>query len=122
MGKVDVEALNDKYLSGYSALDSALKIKLSVTELQQIWSCMVRPTIDTLTAELLKQQVPRWVPVSERLPNEGQAVLYSGHVCIGPFLGRYEDSTFYGRAGFLHVSDVTHWMPLPPEPQGVGGE
>ena len=49
----------------------------------------------------------RWIPVEERLPEEGQVVLlyYGGDtdpIAVGKYLG---------------LGGVTHWMPLPEPPE-----
>ena len=70
--------------------------------------------------EYLRTQLEsRWVPVSERLPKEGQRVLYYFDM-VGIHSGLYYgDNCFGGHAGFL-TDDVTHWMPLPEPPQQQG--
>lgn len=65
-----------------------------------------------------------WILVSERLPEEGQKVIYYFKM-VGIHIGRYtkeiddegyEHNVFYGRDGFLE-DDVTHWMPFPDPPE-----
>lgn len=66
----------------------------------------------TLTAET------RWIPVTERLPDDGSKVLgHDPQVCE-------EDSVsvVYFHAGRwiqhdYHTFEPTHWMPLPAQPQ-----
>jgi hypothetical protein len=68
--------------------------------------------------ERLKGLLPMWIPVSERLPNDDAKVIYSSpHV--GVWQGKYiaDGCTFSSRGGFLHCSDVSHWMPLPAQPE-----
>lgn len=60
--------------------------------------------------------VPKWIPVSERLPRHDQTVVYyDGDVDVACFwdgdfhtIDQYESDI---------IPDVTHWMPLP-EPPG----
>ena len=57
----------------------------------------------------------RWVSVGERLPEVGQWVLVriDAETLVFEFMGRgwrNEDEYIFA------VSDVTHWMPLPPPP------
>jgi len=69
--------------------------------------------IDCLLDEIERLQAERrWIPVSEKLPNDWQNVLaYSDaiHTAI------YFKKDFVGSAGYL--PGVTHWMPLPPPPE-----
>ena len=53
---------------------------------------------------------PRWIPVTERLPEEDTLVLvwrYNGL----PYVSRRTDSTYW--LGLGRDSGITHWMPLP---------
>ena len=63
----------------------------------------------------LREQV-RWIPVSERLPDDGDSVLvYFGNVASA-FLrddGWWRSAPIPSRI----YSTVTHWQPLPPAPE-----
>ena len=57
----------------------------------------------------------RWIPVSERLPEEGEEVVVAVE---GGFV--YPDTFDCVSEGILHFYDscnVTHWMPLPEPPE-----
>ena len=57
---------------------------------------------------------PRWIPVTERLPDEDTLVLvwrYNGL----PYVSRRTDSTYW--LGLGRDSGITHWMPLPAPPK-----
>ena len=65
---------------------------------------------------------PKWIPVTERLPENGVLVL-----CIGArggmFLGRsphlFSDGTaYFAVPNARSCRYATHWMPLPEPPKG----
>ena len=63
--------------------------------------------------------VQRWIPVTERLPEQGMVVLACGkrHATSGQFQGAFSNDPHYwlwrGSSKY-----VTHWMPLPEPPKG----
>lgn len=65
-----------------------------------------------------------WIRVEDRLPEEGQRVIYYFHY-VGVHVGNYtkhvdeegyEHAVFFSPAGWLS-DDVTHWMPFPDAPK-----
>ena len=76
--------------------------------------------------EDLRAQVPRWIPVTERLPEYGVRVLatdmYEGDDYTG-IRTREEypddaDGCWYDEMGrWYAIDDATHWMPLPKAPE-----
>jgi hypothetical protein len=68
--------------------------------------------------EELQEQVPRWIAVSERLPEPNEPVLIYTEM-----LGRHvasvdeEGEWFCDYGGEWLFPDVTHWMPLPEPPE-----
>lgn len=62
--------------------------------------------------------VQRWIPVTERLPKEGQTVI----ACV---LHRFGDKSvsakIFWNATYANWQDVTYWMPLPEPPKGENG-
>jgi hypothetical protein len=76
-----------------------------------------------LVAEEATEDLSPWFSVDERLPSEGQAVLYAFNGCtfLGTYLGNNNNErlpVFAGRAGWL-TGDVKFWMPTPPPPGGT---
>ena len=70
--------------------------------------------------------VQEWIPVTERLPEEGEYVLcvlkgfnYGGKIQVCKFVpaDKFKDKPYFEhfRNGF---PSVTHWMPLPQLPKG----
>lgn len=69
-------------------------------------------------AKAIAEKVPRWIPVTERLPEEYEYVLC--RTDYGMEVGYHrdewgQDEWTTGKLGSGTI-DVTHWMPLP-EPQ-----
>lgn len=67
-----------------------------------------------------KLQSPRWVSVTERLPEEGQYVLVSYMSISGAMRAVsywFSDDRNKVRWGGEIELFVTHWMPLPPAPE-----
>ena len=71
--------------------------------------------------------VQEWIPVTERLPEEGEYVLcvlkgfnYGGKIQVCKFVpaDKFKDKPYFEhfRNGF---PSVTHWMPLPEPPKEV---
>ena len=83
--------------------------------------------------EKLRGQVPRWIPVEERLPENGVPVLIN---YIGSNDGKYHpdgtavwtDHGCFWWEGSLEDCDtevavpITHWMPLPEPPEVENAE
>ena len=70
-----------------------------------------------------KQDAMKWIPVTERLPEENDDVLcYRGNH-IGVLMdvytykgdNKWEDS--YGYWNYTDIEGITHWMPLPQPPK-----
>lgn len=65
--------------------------------------------------EHLESQIPRWIPVEERLPEEKAIVtacIKNRRVFPDVF---YIEGCWYSAKGI--VEGVTHWMPLPTKPE-----
>lgn len=69
--------------------------------------------------EALSANVPQWIPVEERLPEEGRTVLAAfDDVVLIAFYGNYT----WAEAATFSVFYPTHWMPLPEPPEREGVE
>ena len=62
--------------------------------------------------EKLKAQVPRWIPVADKIPPDQEEVLVLTQSKNGV---RTVDKGYWAIDHFIHRgrSEVTHWMPLP---------
>ncbi|WP_421909935.1 DUF551 domain-containing protein [Parahaliea mediterranea] len=72
----------------------------------------------------LREQVPRWVPVSERLPEPGKPVLisYGSNQLVSHREYRTPDYWVWYCSGPVSIAMdyVTHWCALPPAPAEEG--
>ena len=80
----------------------------------------VRLEAKQATSEKASEENKRWIPVTERLPEVGDRCLC--YIKSFAFPGSYYISILrYDKYGFvegcIYTDDVTHWMPLPEEPQ-----
>lgn len=66
--------------------------------------------------------IPRWIPVSERLPEEWVDVLVlseCGFCEVAVYLGGHSNKWRVTWNHDMLDGDVTHWMPLPEPPEEV---
>ena len=81
--------------------------------------CLVTDAADEI--ERLREE-RRWIPVAERLPDEGEMVLWHGPAdTFCPFVVGNRDGESIDWGGDLTTSiaksRVTHWQPLPSPPE-----
>ena len=86
--------------------------------------CWVRyRAIEAVVKETPAVDIPRWIPVTERLPAYGEDVILSmyGDYCIGYLVSTYEGIGYeWHHSGYIYDFDeVQAWMPLP-EPYKEG--
>ena len=75
-----------------------------------------RERLETIADHLIAGGVTiqRWIPVTERLPEQGQEVIvYSGGV-LKPTVFAYQ----FWNKNYDSWARITHWMPLPQPPKG----
>lgn len=68
----------------------------------------------------LEAKVPRWIPVTEKIPPDQEEVLVLTRSKNGV---RNVDKGYWAIDHFIHRgrAEVTHWMPLPEPPETDGG-
>lgn len=70
--------------------------------------------------ERLQKTIPRWIPVTERLPALGKTVLvFGGKSIYTAYYGERMASWFgwHKLNSKCHYCNPTHWMPLPEPPE-----
>jgi hypothetical protein len=72
--------------------------------------------VRALVAEL-ELMVPRWVPVSERLPDIDSPILVSDCETIGYVRRRFKCYRVIASNDYVPERDVKFWMPLPQPPE-----
>ena len=62
--------------------------------------------------------VQKWIPVTERLPEEWSRVLvYIPHIDVMTF-AKMRAGSWYSTWDSMKLDHVSHWMPLPTPPKG----
>lgn len=57
----------------------------------------------------------KWIPVTERLPENDHTVLVWSHRNSKEYFNIYD----HGKWVIMETEDITHWMPLPEPPESV---
>ncbi len=74
---------------------------------------------DSLCEKIERMQKPRWIPVTEQLPEDGSDILAvqscCGEVRIIP--ANYDRGVWYDCIFNRIAEHITHWMPLPEPPK-----
>jgi hypothetical protein len=68
--------------------------------------------------ELTDRNVGKWIPVTEKLPEEKHAVIVWEPKYLNPYICVLSEGDWYVFGGYgVKVYGVTHWMPLPQPPK-----
>jgi len=96
------------------------RCEATAEEIGSVWSAF-----PAIAAEARKGLQQRWIPVSERLPEQGVRVLLSrgAVIIVGHYCGLSKN---WSDGGSYALRAPTHWQPLPEPPQaltdgGTGG-
>ena len=83
----------------------------------------------------LRARVPQWISVDDRLPEESGLYITFGCTAVpvrmphnfDKDMGKFgvwwdydTDGKKHPRYRFIEAEDITHWMPIPPEPPKEG--
>lgn len=62
---------------------------------------------------------PQWVSVDERLPDDGERVVFKHNRSNDIECGVFSTAcnVFFVLDNFYFSNNISHWMPLPPEPE-----
>ena len=81
----------------------------------EVTLCHLDSPCEYQNADIAMPSAQQWIPVSERLPEEGVQVLVTddagGLATIDVDCGYFDEE--YGRFEWFHSQNVTAWMPLP---------
>jgi hypothetical protein len=113
MAEVELEEILDRFKDGWG----------------QVGSDSQEDGVRRIRAELARlRDLARWIPVGERLPEQGQecavrATITSWISGVGTYDTRAIGTIGKNGTWFLNCEptgseNVTHWMPLPPDPEG----
>ncbi|HIC8751214.1 TPA: DUF551 domain-containing protein [Klebsiella pneumoniae] len=100
-------------------LKAGAKQEMKGEAFQYVWQAMLAAAPQSPSSELAT--VPgKWIPVSERMPEDRISVILwdaeIGEVTSGHY--SHKTQTFY-HCGDAIENEITHWMPLPAGPQEV---
>lgn len=87
------------------------------------WRTLARQNAALLAAHAEALERERWIPVSERLPEEGVWVLVATHEVNSLGYFRYAQTAYLLGSEWYQVNgSVSHWHPLPAPPAPASAE
>ena len=94
------------------------EIPEKISETNSLFIAHAREDIPKLLSYIkeLKSQIPRWIPVEEKLPENWVGVVVYGKEIGVLNNGWTVDGKWFDQTTIL--DDITHWMPLPKGPEG----
>ena len=113
------QAYKNGYAKGYE--DGIAEMETDNNRLRSMWAKAVSK------ASKADAQIPRWIPVTERLPDkDGTYIVHFATKSVGDAeyesiygsFGYWRDISWDDDADWFPYVDVTHWMPLPEPPKG----
>lgn len=91
-----------------AAIDAVERAKTAITADGEIYCAKINAQMNI---QLLPSAQPRWIPVSERLPQKFGYCLVSG--CRSVWFASFENGEFRGILSGHALDSVVAWMPLP---------
>ena len=110
------------YISREDALNFEMEIEADPEKIQAISQGMALygEYIKSIPAAEVVAKMPKWISVTERLPEIGKDVLCFCRANIFFVLGWDGNHWHEGADRYYMSSFVTHWMPLPQPPESEG--
>jgi len=116
-----MSTLPDKLRDTAHKIDTGKGIKLCEETALMYQAADEIQRIEAENAEL-RQQIPQWIPVSEKLPEPNNPVLvyYLSAYWLNPSMSvalHFDGGRWRQLIGGEDMNAVLHWMPLPPPEQ-----
>ena len=117
-----ISMLTDDIKSGYGTIVTQTKLAVYREVLKHLEEIEQEPNYNSINPELngdtiSRQAEPMWIPVSEKLPEEGKEVLTcsnGGFIEIQSFENSHGNIYWENKNGdWTDIDEVIAWMPLP---------